>query len=33
MENIYQISLNDEEKALLAVTKEKVQATVAECNV
>ncbi len=33
MEKIFQITLSEEEKALLAVTREKVQATVAECDV
>ena len=33
VEKILEISLTDEEKAQLEVTREKVQATVAECNV
>jgi len=33
LEKIYEISLSDDEKAKLQVTKEKVQATVDECNV
>jgi malate dehydrogenase len=33
LEKIFEISLSDDEKASLQVTKEKVQATVDECNV
>ena len=33
LEKIFEISLSDDEKAKLQVTKEKVQATVDECNV
>ncbi|MFA9453488.1 MAG: malate dehydrogenase [Candidatus Aminicenantaceae bacterium] len=33
LEKIFEISLSDDEKASLQVTKEKVQATVNECNV